>query len=133
MSGALRGVGLDLVAVSDVAQSVEVFGDRYLARVFTTEERARSAGDARGRDWHLASCFAAKEAVLKALGAVEHWGRWRDIDVRLAGSDCEVRLQGRLRDAYDPTGRLHWRVSVGGKPALATAIAIATTSTLSLE
>jgi holo-[acyl-carrier protein] synthase len=62
--GDLR-VGCDIHPVSNVAQSIEVFGDRYLARVFTPAERDYCAGPSLAEK--LAGRFAAKEAVLKAL------------------------------------------------------------------
>ncbi|MCU1579850.1 MAG: acpS [Rhodoglobus sp.] len=58
-------VGCDIHPVSNVVQSIEVFGDRYLARVFTPAEREYCAGPSFVEK--LAGRFAAKEAVLKAL------------------------------------------------------------------
>ncbi len=67
-------VGVDVVAVSDVAESVDRFGDRYLDRIFTPHEVAycRSEhGSGRGTQGYsaesLAARFAAKEAVVKVL------------------------------------------------------------------
>jgi holo-[acyl-carrier protein] synthase len=62
------GVGTDLVLVADVRNSMERFGARYLARVYTPNElndclpHTSPAAPAR-----LAARFAAKEAVRKAL------------------------------------------------------------------
>ena len=58
-------VGCDIHPVSNVIQSIEVFGERYLARVFTAAERAECAGLAEVE--RLTARFAAKEAVLKLL------------------------------------------------------------------
>jgi holo-[acyl-carrier protein] synthase len=58
-------VGCDLHAVSNVAESIEAFGNLYLERVFTQAERRQCAGP--NRVERLAGRFAAKEAVFKAL------------------------------------------------------------------
>jgi holo-[acyl-carrier protein] synthase len=56
-------VGLDLVRVADVEESLRDHGDAYVRRVFTEHE----AADCAGRAERLAARFAAKEAALKAL------------------------------------------------------------------
>ena len=70
-------VGVDIVEVSEVAESLAHFGDRYLNRVFSKAELA-SVGDVSAVN--VASCFAAKEAAIKALGDVESLD-WRSIEV----------------------------------------------------
>lgn len=61
------GIGTDIVSVKRIRQAQERSGDRFAQRVLTPDEfylykkRARSA-------IYLASRFAAKEAVSKALG-----------------------------------------------------------------
>ena len=63
----VHGIGVDLVDVGRIRQSIEEFGERFLHRVFTESERTYC--DARARRFeHYAGRFAAKEAVLKALG-----------------------------------------------------------------
>ena len=58
-------IGIDLVAVAEVQTSISMLGDRYLNRIFTSDEQR----DARGQPSALAIRFAAKEATLKALKA----------------------------------------------------------------
>jgi holo-[acyl-carrier protein] synthase len=75
-------VGLDLIEVSDVEESLRVHRARYLERVYTPREvadcrRATGTVDARG----LAERFAAKEATLKALRAGERAIPWRSVEV----------------------------------------------------
>jgi holo-[acyl-carrier protein] synthase len=64
----MKAVGLDAIEIERVAEAIERHGDRFLARVYTDEERrvASNAGDAAAQFY--AGRFAAKEAVLKALG-----------------------------------------------------------------
>lgn len=69
-------VGIDLIDVVDVADSLRIFGDRYLERVYTSAERRQTAGDPR----RLAACFSAKEAVLKALAVLER-PPWTSVEI----------------------------------------------------
>ena len=79
------GLGSDLVDIRRIEQTVDRFGDRFLARVFTPEEQARAArrgGHPRGFAATLAKRFAAKEACAKALGTGFRQGVfWRDLGV----------------------------------------------------
>jgi holo-[acyl-carrier protein] synthase len=87
-------VGVDLVRVSRVAESIASFGERFVRRIFTDDEiaYARSAPGLVAE--RLAARFAAKEAAKKALGLVAGVG-WRDIEVRRApGGAVELALHG---------------------------------------
>ena len=76
------GHGIDLVEVSRIAELLERHGERFLERCFTAAERGYSDASVKRREEHLAARFAAKEAVLKALGT-----GWRD---GIAWTDIEV-------------------------------------------
>jgi holo-[acyl-carrier protein] synthase len=89
------GIGIDLIEIDRLERALERH-PRLAARVFTEAEREYAAARARpGR--HLAARFAAKEAVVKALGVSGGFGL-RDIEV-LAGKPPRVRLAGRAADA----------------------------------
>lgn len=91
MSG-LR-VGIDLVQLSRVAESLATFGDRFLTRVFTPDEVAYATAAPAETVPRLAARLAAKEAAKKAL-STEGIG-WRDIEVRRAPSGApSLRLHG---------------------------------------
>ena len=79
-------VGIDLVQVSRIAESLEKFGDRFLRRVYTDDEIAYATSVPSQASERLAARFAAKEATIKALGLVDHPMNWRDIEVRRAPS-----------------------------------------------
>ena len=70
-------VGIDMIAISRVQKVLDRHGQRFLQRVFTPEE----AAFCRGRVPELAARFAAKEAVMKALGTGVRGVGWRDIEV----------------------------------------------------
>ena len=63
----IRGIGIDIVNVERIRQSLERFGHRMEARLFTDGELAYSRGHKDPLP-HLAARFAAKEAASKALG-----------------------------------------------------------------
>ncbi len=75
------GIGVDIVEVPRIAAAMERRGDRFLSRAFTVAERhycARSQCPER----RYAARFAAKEAVMKALGKGWTQGlRFREIEV----------------------------------------------------
>ena len=121
-------VGVDVVAVAEVAEALTVHGDRYLERVFTPGERAccrRSGANGYAAE-SLAARFAAKEAVLKVLRPVDHRPEWRSIEVcREGGGWCEVRLTGRAAELAARSGITDVAVSLAHEPAVAAAVAAA--------
>lgn len=84
-TGSLR-VGVDLVTIDEVASSVETYGERYLARVYTAQEidRCRHATTGAPDAARLAARFATKEAACKALRLTD--GSYRNIEV-ITGDD----------------------------------------------
>lgn len=75
------GLGNDVIDIRRIAETLERFGDRFLDRVFTDIERARSERR-HGRVASYAKRFAAKEACAKALGTGLRRGiYWRDMGV----------------------------------------------------
>lgn len=89
------GVGIDLLEIERMERALER-RPRLAARVFTEAEREYAEGKARPAR-HLAARFAAKEAVVKALGLTGGFG-FRDIEV-VAGEPPTVRLSGRAAEA----------------------------------
>ena len=89
------GVGSDLTDIRRIAQTLERFGGRFEARVFTDIERARSDRKP-DRASSYAKRFAAKEACAKALGTGMRLGVfWKDMGVANARSgQPTMRLTG---------------------------------------
>lgn len=91
----MPGIGIDLLEIDRMERALERH-PRLAERVFTLAEREYAAARARpGR--HLAARFAAKEAVVKALGLSGGFGL-REIEV-LAGEPPTVWLSGRAAEA----------------------------------
>ena len=75
------GLGNDIVDIRRVERSLARFGERFLNRIFTRIERAKSDGR-KNRAASYAKRFAAKEACAKALGTgLRHGVFWRDMGV----------------------------------------------------
>jgi holo-[acyl-carrier protein] synthase len=84
--------GVDIVELARIDAAVRRWGDRFLERIYTPQELAFS----RGRIPQLAGRFAAKEAVMKALGTGTRGVSWREVEVvRQPGRAPEVQLHGR--------------------------------------
>ncbi len=110
----ILGTGIDIVECLRIAQMIERHGELFITRVYTDHEieycSARKAATQ-----HYAGRWAAKEAVLKALGT--GWRRgisWRDIEIRNDKSGAPtVRLRGGARDVMKAAdvARLHVTIS----------------------
>lgn len=123
--GELR-VGADLVAVDEVAEAVDRFGDRYLERVYTAHELACCQGAPQVRAAGLAARFAAKEAALKVLRPTGAAPDWRSIEVRRQpGGWCALRLTGTARRLADEAGIRRLSVSLSHQDTTAGAVVVA--------
>ncbi len=119
-------VGIDLVQVSRIAESMETFGERFLRRIFTEDEIAYATAEPTRSAERLAARFAAKEATIKALRLTEHPVNWRDIEVRRAETGaCEMELHGALREWTTSGGQRQLAVSMSHEGDYATAVVIA--------
>jgi holo-[acyl-carrier protein] synthase len=121
----IRGSGVDIVEVARVERAVARWGDAFLGRVFTAGERAH-AGSAPVAAQRLAGRFAAKEAVMKALGL--GWGSmaFREIEIATdARGKPMVQLSGRAAEVAERLGVGAWSVSISHTRRLAIAHALA--------
>ncbi len=119
-------VGIDLVRVSRVEESLAQFGERFLRRVFTDGEIAYANQAPALAAERLAARFAAKEAAVKALGLVERGVGWREIEVTRAPSGaCQLSLHGAARDAAAEAGVVELAVSLSHEGDYATAVVFA--------
>lgn len=103
------GIGADLCSIERIRDSLERFGERFEARVFTDVERAKAAQRPFTRAATLAKRFAAKEAFSKAVGTGFKAGVFmRDIGVVNARSGAPtLALTGGAKarlDAITPAG-----------------------------
>lgn len=123
----ILGHGIDLVAVARIAQMVDRHGERFLERCFTPRERGYADASPRRRAERLAVRFAAKEAVLKALGTGWRNGiAWTDIEVvNLPSGQPTVKLCGKAGEIARDQGIETWMMSLSHTDTHAMASAIA--------
>jgi holo-[acyl-carrier protein] synthase len=114
------GVGIDAVDVERFASLLN--RRRGLAeRLFTPGERA----DAAGSPARLAARFAAKEALMKALGVGVGAFRFHDAEVvRSAGGQPSLVLSGRAAELAVEQGVAAWQVSLTHTATVAAAVVI---------
>ncbi|MEY2956661.1 MAG: holo-ACP synthase [Gemmobacter sp.] len=104
----ILGIGTDLANITRIEGTLARFGERFLARVFTPEERRKAEARA-DRAGTYAKRWAAKEACSKALGTGLRMGiAWRDMGVaNLATGQPVMHLTGwaaRRLAAMTPPG-----------------------------
>ena len=91
----ILGLGNDLIDIRRIEKTIATHGERFLSRVYTDIERAKSDRRAQ-RAASYAKRFAAKEACAKALGTgLNHGVYWRDMGVvNLPGGKPTMALTG---------------------------------------
>ncbi|WP_167772953.1 holo-ACP synthase [Ramlibacter humi] len=100
-------IGIDLVHVPRIQESLREFGERFQSKLFTDAEVAYANESPAHRNERFAARFAAKEAAIKALSLSEAGVDWKDIEVvRRDDGSCELALQGKAREAADAL-RIH--------------------------
>ena len=110
------GTGVDLAEVERIQAALENsrIGRRLRDRVFTEKEIAYCEKKRRGKYESYAGRFAAKEAVMKALG--RGWGakaRWLDIEiVRARSGKPEIALHDKTARLADQLGIRRWALSI---------------------
>ena len=120
--------GIDLVSIARVQAMLDDHGDRFAQRCFTPAERDYADAGGMQRGQRFAARFAAKEAVMKALGT--GWAQgvaWQEIEVLRDGRGVPgVGLSGRAEDVSRERGISAWHLSLSHTADLAIASAIAT-------
>ncbi len=93
------GIGIDIIEIDRVQNSIEKYGDHFLNKIYTKTELDYSLAKA-NKYQHLAARFAAKEAVFKAL--TTGWNKeigWQDIEIYNEPNGMPlVKLKGDLEN-----------------------------------
>ncbi len=109
-------VGIDIVEVERIRAALEDprIGVRFRERVYTQNEIDYCEKKQRGRFQSYAGRFAAKEAVMKALG--RGWGAqvgWVDIEVARASSGKpDIILHDKTEALAERLGIRNWALSI---------------------
>lgn len=114
--------GVDIIEISRIGDVAARYGQRFFRRIYTQRE----LDYCRGRAPQLASRFAAKEAVMKALGTGVRGVRWRDIEVvRAPGRAPTIQLHGSALERANMLGIDHMAVSLTHSKGHAAAVVVA--------
>ena len=120
------GIGTDIIECLRIAQMIERHGELFINRVYTQHE-IQYCQSRKLATQHYAGRWAAKEAILKALGT--GWRRgisWRDIEVRNEpGGRPTVAMRGGARDVVEQLGITEMLISISHCRSHATAYALA--------
>lgn len=122
----ILGIGSDITECLRIARMIERHGDLFINRVFTPEE-VRYCQNRKQVTQHFAARWAAKQAVLKAIGA--RWRRgisWLDIEiVSDSRGKASATVRGILRDIVVQQGVRKIMITISHCRSHASAFAIA--------
>ncbi|RUL89742.1 holo-ACP synthase [Tautonia sociabilis] len=122
----ILGIGTDIIEVPRIGKMIESHGELFLRRVYTEREIRYCQGRKHALE-HFAGRWAAKEAILKAIGT--GWARgicWTDMEIRRdAMSGPRVLVRGGARDAAIQRGIGDILISISHCRTYATATAVA--------
>lgn len=119
-------VGADMQAIDEVRESMEIFGDRYICRIYTDYEISDCFRHTSGAGALFASRFAAKEAMFKILATGNPWASWKEIEVRhLASGRPTIALRGAAADQAARQGITTISLSLSQSGGTAAAVVVA--------
>jgi holo-[acyl-carrier protein] synthase len=122
------GHGIDIVSVERIEQMLREHSQRFVGRCFTPLEQAYCSAMKKSAE-HYAARFAAKEALLKALGKGLTDGiEWTDIEIRREpGGRPTLHVEGRAAEVAHALGATGFVVSLShtDSHAIASVIAVA--------
>jgi len=122
----MKGIGIDMIELSRMAETIERSGELFLKRVFSKNEiqKARLSDNPTN---YYASAFAAKEAVFKSLTL--GWEREVDFrEIEVGRGDCGeplVRLRGDIKARAEARGCGRVLLSLSYETDLAVAMVLA--------
>ena len=102
------GIGVDVLEAARIQKVYDKYGDHFIERLLMPAERAQLASTRRTTRF-LAMRFAAKEAIVKAMGTGFAHGIWiRDVGV-------VQNAWGKPEVAYSPRGeKVRRKLGIGG-------------------
>ncbi len=123
--------GVDIVHIPRIQKALDLYGERFLNRVFTPREIAAC----RGRTAEFAARFAAKEAMSKALGVgmrimARNGIGFREVEILPDGNGKpHVHLYGRAAARAEELELTEWAVSLTHEREYAIAFVVASSET----
>ncbi len=120
------GIGTEITECLRIARMIERYGETFLRRVYTTGE-IQYCQSRKQATQHFTGRWAAKEAVLRALGTGWQPGiAWHDLEIRSEpGGRPTVAVRGGAREVVEQAGIAQVLVSISHCRTHAVAYAIA--------
>jgi holo-[acyl-carrier protein] synthase len=119
-------VGIDLVSVQTVQESISEHAERYLTRIYTDQELSDCRTDTGFDAERLAGRFAAKEAVIKVLRPQDEPVPWQSISVRRGESGAvDLDLSGPAAALAERAGVRELALSISHEGGCACAVVVA--------
>lgn len=120
------GIGTDITETDRIADMIERHGDLFVQRVYTPYE-IEYCSVRKASTQHYAGRWAAKEAVLKAIGTGWARGiRWVDVEVQNeVGGKPHIVITGGAKEVCEQLGIDKVMISISHCRTYATAYAVA--------
>jgi len=119
------GIGTDVCSIERIEKTLKRFGERFVKRILTAEERIRYERT-RDKAGHFAKRFAAKEAFAKALGTGIHAPfTWHSVTVtRDRKGKPGIRPSAEMTDHLKSRGISEYHVSLSDDAGVAVAFVV---------
>jgi holo-[acyl-carrier protein] synthase len=119
------GIGVDVLETQRISHTLERFGGRFVERLLLPQEQAQLARTER-RERFIAMRFAAKEAIVKAMGTGFAHGMWiRDVGVvQNAWGKPEIIFSARGEEMRRRLGIGEGHVTLTDEAGLVVAVAV---------
>ena len=120
----MQHVGVDIVEIPRIEKVIKRWGNSFLQRVFTPSELKLYNNIP-----SLAARFAAKEAVLKALGACDKGISWQEIEILTEQNGKPlVNLFGKAKLEADESAIVRMNISLSHAENYAVAFVVGETA-----
>ena len=115
--------GVDLIEIDRIVEVIARHGNHYLQRIYTPAELEQCGKRAES----LAGRFAAKEAVVKALGSGIGDITWKEIEILGDENNApKLTLSGAAKQRADSLGLTSWSVSISHSQSHSVAFVVMT-------
>lgn len=119
----VKGIGTDIVDIDRIRRASLKWSGSFLKKVFT--ERELSYCNGKNNPWaSLAGRFAAKEAIMKALGFGFPYIPFKDIEIVNNSKAPKVMLFGKAKEIAEKQKVSSWLISISHTDSYASAFAI---------
>jgi len=117
------GLGIDIIEIDRIKQSIETYGEKFLNKIFTKNEIEYSITKP-NQYQHFAARFAAKEAIYKALSSdTNQVYSWQDVEIYNEKNGLpKVKFYGALKNYLNENKQI--KISMSHSEHYVTCVAI---------